>query len=44
MEIKKVALGNHGLVVPNIGLGCMGMTGFEEGHAITVHPPETFRF
>ena len=24
--IKKVKLGNQGLVVPNIGLGCMGMT------------------
>lgn len=32
MEIKKIALGTQGLVVPNIGLGCMGMTGFEEGH------------
>jgi len=26
MSIKKVKLGNQGLVVPNIGLGCMGMT------------------
>lgn len=32
MEIKKIALGTQGLIVPNIGLGCMGMTGFEEGH------------
>ncbi|REA56490.1 aldo/keto reductase [Dyadobacter luteus] len=32
MEIKKTNLGNQGLVVPVIGLGCMGMTGFEEGH------------
>jgi len=32
MEIKQMALGNQGLVVPVIGLGCMGMTGFEEGH------------
>ncbi|RZK15512.1 MAG: aldo/keto reductase [Pedobacter sp.] len=32
MEIKKIALGSQGLVVPNIGLGCMGMTGFEDGH------------
>ncbi|GGH11646.1 aldo/keto reductase [Pedobacter zeae] len=32
MEIKQIALGNQGLVVPVIGLGCMGMTGFEEGH------------
>jgi len=26
MSIKKVKLGSQGLVVPNIGLGCMGMT------------------
>ncbi|WP_231427848.1 MULTISPECIES: aldo/keto reductase [Pedobacter] len=32
MEIKKISLGNQGLVVPQIGLGCMGMTGFEEAH------------
>jgi len=32
MEIKKIALGNQGLTVPSIGLGCMGMTGFEEGN------------
>lgn len=32
MEIKQRALGSQGLVVPAIGLGCMGMTGFEEGH------------
>lgn len=25
-------MGSQGLVVPVIGLGCMGMTGFEEGH------------
>lgn len=30
--MKKIKLGNEGLVVPAIGLGCMGMTGFEEGH------------
>src|SRR6185369_9153159 len=29
MEIRKIALGNQGLVVPTIGLGCMGMTGIE---------------
>jgi aryl-alcohol dehydrogenase-like predicted oxidoreductase len=29
MEIKKITLGSQGLVVPVIGLGCMGMTGFE---------------
>ena len=32
MEIKQIALGNQGLVVPQIGLGCMGMTGFQEGN------------
>ena len=32
MEIKQIALGSQGLVVPMVGLGCMGMTGFEEGH------------
>ncbi len=32
MEIKKITLGSQGLVVPIIGLGCMGMTGFEEGN------------
>lgn len=32
MEIKQITLGSQGLVVPIIGLGCMGMTGFEEGH------------
>ncbi|UKT64674.1 aldo/keto reductase [Pedobacter mucosus] len=32
MEIKKIALGKQGLIVPNIGLGCMGMTGFEDAH------------
>jgi aryl-alcohol dehydrogenase-like predicted oxidoreductase len=30
MEIKKIDLGNQGLIVPVMGLGCMGMTGFEE--------------
>jgi aryl-alcohol dehydrogenase-like predicted oxidoreductase len=32
MEIKKVKLGSQGLIVPQIGLGCMGMTGFQEGN------------
>jgi len=32
METKKINLGNQGLVVPAIGLGCMGMTGFQEGN------------
>lgn len=32
MSLQNVKLGNQGLVVPAIGLGCMGMTGFEEGN------------
>jgi len=32
MEIKNIKLGSQGLVVPGIGLGCMGMTGFQDGH------------
>ena len=32
MKTEKIALGSQGLIVPKIGLGCMGMTGFEEGH------------
>lgn len=32
MEIKQIALGSQGLVVPIVGLGCMGMTGFEDAH------------
>ncbi len=32
MELKKTALGSQGLMVPNIGLGCMGMTGFEDAN------------
>lgn len=28
MKLKQVKLGSQGLIVPNIGLGCMGMTGF----------------
>ncbi len=30
MELKKVTFGKQGLIVPNIGLGCMGMTGFQQ--------------
>lgn len=30
--MKQIKLGNQGLVIPPIGLGCMGMTGFEEGN------------
>ncbi|MCT2560458.1 aldo/keto reductase [Chryseobacterium herbae] len=37
MKLNQVKLGNQGLTIPNIGLGCMGMTGFEDanmyGHA-----------
>jgi len=32
MDLKKIALGSEGLEVVQIGLGCMGMTGFEEAH------------
>jgi aryl-alcohol dehydrogenase-like predicted oxidoreductase len=32
METEKIALGKQGLIVPKLGLGCMGMTGFEENH------------
>ncbi|MGO3107114.1 MAG: aldo/keto reductase [Sphingobacterium sp.] len=28
--MNKVKLGNQGLIIPNVGLGCMGMTGFED--------------
>lgn len=28
MKLNQIKLGSQGLVVPNIGLGCMGMTGF----------------
>lgn len=31
MNLNQVKLGSQGLVIPNIGLGCMGMTGFENG-------------
>jgi aryl-alcohol dehydrogenase-like predicted oxidoreductase len=30
--MKKIKLGSEGLLLPVIGLGCMGMTGFEEGN------------
>ena len=30
--MNKVKLGNQGLLVPNIGLGCMGMTGFGDAN------------
>lgn len=32
MSLSKIKLGSQGLIVPNIGLGCMGMTGFEEAN------------
>ncbi len=31
-QLKKISLGSQGLEVPQIGLGCMGMTGFGEAH------------
>jgi aryl-alcohol dehydrogenase-like predicted oxidoreductase len=31
-QLKKIPLGSQGLEVPQIGLGCMGMTGFGEAH------------
>ena len=31
-QLKKITLGNQGLIVPQLGLGCMGMTGFGDGH------------
>jgi aryl-alcohol dehydrogenase-like predicted oxidoreductase len=31
-QLKKIPLGSQGLEVPQIGLGCMSMTGFGEGH------------
>ncbi|RYZ27512.1 MAG: aldo/keto reductase, partial [Sphingobacteriales bacterium] len=30
--MKTTVLGSQGLKIPVIGLGCMGMTGFESGH------------
>jgi aryl-alcohol dehydrogenase-like predicted oxidoreductase len=30
--MKQIKLGSQGLIVPMTGLGCMGMTGFEEGN------------
>jgi len=30
MNLKPIQLGSQGLTIPQIGLGCMGMTGFEE--------------
>ncbi|WP_223609466.1 aldo/keto reductase [Chryseobacterium sp. OSA05B] len=32
MKLNQVKLGNQGLIIPNIGLGCMGMTGFEDAN------------
>ena len=32
MSIKQIALGSQGLTVPVIGLGCMGMTGFQDAN------------
>ncbi|MCV9927600.1 aldo/keto reductase [Flavobacterium sp. LS1R49] len=30
--MKQIKLGNQGLIIPPLGLGCMGMTGFEEAN------------
>lgn len=32
MNLNQIKLGSQGLTIPNIGLGCMGMTGFEDAH------------
>ncbi|RYD79262.1 MAG: aldo/keto reductase [Sphingobacteriales bacterium] len=32
MDLKKIKLGSQGLEVVQLGLGCMGMTGFEEAN------------
>ncbi|MCS3869572.1 aryl-alcohol dehydrogenase-like predicted oxidoreductase [Chryseobacterium ginsenosidimutans] len=32
MNFKHITLGSQGLEIPKIGLGCMGMTGFEEAN------------
>ncbi|GAA5089200.1 aldo/keto reductase [Chryseobacterium ginsengisoli] len=32
MNLKHIKLGSQGLEIPKIGLGCMGMTGFEEAN------------
>ncbi|MCU7619308.1 aldo/keto reductase [Chryseobacterium sp. PBS4-4] len=32
MSISKIHLGSQGLAIPKIGLGCMGMTGFEDAN------------
>ncbi len=31
-QLKKIPLGTQGLEVAQIGLGCMGMTGFGDAH------------
>lgn len=32
MNLDQIQLGSQGLMIPNIGLGCMGMTGFEDAN------------
>jgi aryl-alcohol dehydrogenase-like predicted oxidoreductase len=32
MSLSKIQLGSQGLMIPKIGLGCMGMTGFEDAN------------
>ncbi|WP_262150966.1 hypothetical protein [Chryseobacterium foetidum] len=37
MKLNQVKLGSQGLVVPNIGLGCMGMTSFGDADTYGKH-------
>ncbi|WP_326983308.1 aldo/keto reductase [Chryseobacterium sp. MYb264] len=32
MSVEQIKLGSQGLVIPKLGLGCMGMTGFQDGN------------
>lgn len=32
MKLNQIKLGSQGLIIPNIGLGCMGMTGFGDAN------------
>ncbi|TDX82755.1 aldo/keto reductase [Epilithonimonas xixisoli] len=37
MKLNQVKLGNQGLIIPNIGLGCMGMTSFGDADTYGKH-------
>lgn len=37
MKLNKVKLGSQGLIIPNIGLGCMGMTSFGDANTYGKH-------